>query len=104
MTEKEQVEGRNQTGDGVWTTWTAVLRHSHCAGTRRYGPPRLGIPLQPLQIRPHVGCVLIAKIAVFLQRLINDAFQFGGTSRLKRISGGGSESRIALKMTPELSP
>jgi len=33
------------------------------------------IPLQSLQIRSHVGCVLVAQVAIFLQRLVDDVFQ-----------------------------
>ena len=34
------------------------------------------VALQSLEVGPYVGRALIAEIAVFLQRLVDDAFQF----------------------------
>ena len=38
----------------------------------------VGVPLQPLQIRPHVGGVLVAQVAILFQCLIDDIFQARG--------------------------
>jgi hypothetical protein len=57
-----------------------------------------------LEIGSHIGGVLIAQIAVFLHRFVDDPFQFGRNITIETNRGGGSESRMALKMTPELSP
>ena len=60
----------------VWANLrAALLCHRHRPGTRRCRPPRFGIPLQPLQVGAHVGGVLVAQVAVFLQRLVDDLFQ-----------------------------
>ena len=64
----------------------------------------LGIAFQPLQVGPHVRGVLVTKISVFLQSLIDDAFQFDGKSGFSRTADVGVPSRMALKITPELSP
>ena len=55
----------------------ALLRHRYRAGTRSDGSPRLGIPLQPLQVGSHFRRALVAQIAVFLQGLVDDVFQLG---------------------------
>ena len=68
-------------------------------------PARFSIALQALQIGAHVGCVLVAKIAVLLQRFENDALQVWPADRgLRRTGGGGTQLRMDSKMTPELSP
>src|SRR5215472_1908097 len=36
----------------------------------------VGVALQPLQIGSNIRCVLVAQVLVFLQTLIEDAFQF----------------------------
>ena len=51
--------------------------HSRRARACRRKVPTLRVALQPLQIRSHVGCVLITQIAVFLQSLVDDLFQLG---------------------------
>ena len=74
MTEMEQAQARNRmlaTAVGLHLR-AAFLRDGHRARTRRYGSSRLCIPLQPLQVGSHVGGVLIAQIAIFLQRLVDD--------------------------------
>src|SRR4029077_20937130 len=37
-------------------------------------PARIGIALQPTQIRADVCCTLVSQVAVLLQRLLNNAF------------------------------
>ena len=64
--------------------------HRHRARACRRTASALGVPLQPLQIGSHVGCVLIAQIAVFLQRLVDDSSSFGGTSGFSRTGGDRS--------------
>ena len=44
------------------------------------------VALQPLQFRPHLGGVLVAQIAVFFQRPVDDALQF---CRQVRVQGCG---------------
>ena len=39
---------------------------------------RIAIALQPLQIGAQFGSALVAQLAVFLQRLVDDALQFIG--------------------------
>ena len=63
---------------------------------------RFGVPLQPLQVGAHVGGVLIAQIAVFLQRLDDDVFQFGRHIVIQPTAGGPVQNR--LEDDPELSP
>ena len=38
---------------------------------RRMKPPRLQIPLQPLQIRANLRCALISEVAILLQALVH---------------------------------
>ena len=71
----------------------AFLCDRHCAGTRSYGSSRLCVPLQPLQVGSHVGGVLIAQIAVLLQRLVDDPFQFGGHIGIQPHGGTGARFR-----------
>jgi hypothetical protein len=51
--------------------------HGHHPRTRDRNSPRFCIPLQPLQIRSYIGCVLVAKIAVLLQCLVDDVLCLG---------------------------
>src|SRR4051794_5560863 len=44
---------------------------------------RLSVPLQPLKVSPHLGSVLITKIAVLLQCFINDVFKSRGQVRVQ---------------------
>ena len=53
------------------------LWHGHIACACRKTVSPFGVPLYPLQIRSHVGCMLIAQIAIFLQGLVDDVFQLG---------------------------
>ena len=43
---------------------------------RCHGTTAVGIALQALQVGSHVGRALVAQVAVFLQRLVDDVFQF----------------------------
>ena len=66
-------------------------RHS-AAGRRRMRRQtrRFGIALQPLQIGAQIGRALVAQIAIFLQRLADDALQ------LRRDSGFSCDGRRRL--------
>ncbi len=46
-----------------------VLPYSGATGIR--------IALQPLQVGPHVGGMLVSHISILLQRLVDDVFQLG---------------------------
>jgi|SRR5579859_1421560 len=48
--------------------------------------------------------MLVSQTAIFFHALADDAFEFGRELRISRIGGIGARSRIALKITPELSP
>ncbi len=52
--------------DELTKTFKCFVHRRHTR-TRCRHVPALSVALQPLQIRPHVGCVLVTQIAVFLQ-------------------------------------
>ena len=60
--------------------------------------------LQALQIGPNFGGVLITYVTLFLQRLVDDSFQFGREVGIQPHGGSGARFRMALKITPEVSP
>ena len=71
----------------------------------RTRPPmaRIRFPFQPLQVGTHLRRALIAQLAVFLQCLVDDAFQFGGHvgiqphgGRRFRIQNGFEDDRGAI--------
>ena len=64
--------------------------HRYCARACRRTPSALEVPLQALQVRPHIGCVLIAQIAVFLQSLVDDLFQLRWGVRIQPHDGRGN--------------
>ena len=66
--------------------------------------PRICIALQPLQLRAHVRGVLIAQVAVFLQRLVDDPFQLRGDVRVQPHGRGRRAFRMASKIIAEVSP
>ena len=76
---------------------TATVRNSLLAS-------RLCVSLQPLQIRSHVRRALVAQVAVFLQRLVDDVFQLGRHIGIQPNRGSGDRIQYGLKITAELSP
>ena len=69
------------------------------------GTPGVGITLQPLQIRAQVSGVLIAKVAILLQRLVDDVFQFRRDVWVQTHGRHGwLRFRMALKINAEVSP
>ena len=54
--------------------WQARRRHRLVCN---HNSTRFRIPLQPAQVRLYLGCVLVAKIRVFFQCLVDDVFQLG---------------------------
>ena len=92
--EQGQTPGRRQFAGRRDTSGTG--RRHRSAGVR--------VALQPLQIGAHVRGVLVTQVAVFLQRLVDDALQLDGRSGFSRTGGVGSRSRIALKISAEVSP
>jgi hypothetical protein len=48
--------------------------------------------------------VLVAQAAIFFEALVDDPFNSAGRSGFRRVGEAGTLSRIALKITPELSP
>ena len=66
-------------GEGVHSHWRAELELA--AASVPLGPgraARLRLSLEAFQIGAHVGSVLVTQVAILLQRLVDDAFQFGG--------------------------
>ena len=45
----------------------------------------LRVPLQPLEVGAHFGGVLVSQFAVFLQRPVDDVFEFGGRQDLAEL-------------------
>ena len=67
----------------------------------------LCVPLQPLQIGADFGGVLVAKLAILFQTLVDDVFQFGRKVGVQPHRWRGRPVQngfMVLKMTPELSP
>ena len=58
------------------------------SAARSRDAPRVCIPLQPLQLRPHLGSMLITQVAVFLQPAIDDVFQPGRDLAIETDQGG----------------
>ncbi len=48
------------------------------SGAYRGGATRIGIALQPRQVGAQISGALVTQVAVFLQRLTYNAFEFGG--------------------------
>ena len=65
---------------------------------------RIRVSLQTLQFRPHIRGVLVAQVAVFFQRSVDDAFQFGGRSGFRRTGAVGARCKIAWKIRADVSP
>ena len=66
---------------------------------------RIGIALQPLQIRANIGGVLVAQLPVFLQRLVDDFFELWGKVGIQpHWRQLALRFRIASAITPEVSP
>ena len=66
-------------------TTRACCRHSSA----------LAVALQPLQIGANICGVLVAQIAILLQRLVDDLFQFRRNFPVQLGGGTGSRFRIA---------
>ena len=73
--------------DGDLRVGTHQRRRARRAGWRRGrgrhrigggAAPGVGVALQPCQVRPQLGGVLVAQVAVFLQRFGEDLFDLGG--------------------------
>jgi hypothetical protein len=64
-----------------------TLRDCHCPRTDRRAVPRFRLPLQSFEVGSHIRGTLIAQVAIFLQRLVNDPFEFGGQVRVQAHSG-----------------
>ena len=46
-----------------------------CGFVLDYFAPGIGVALQALQIGAHVGGVLVAQVAIFFERLVDDVFE-----------------------------
>ena len=57
---------------------TGIVGCRYRAGTCGYGTSGVGITLQALQVGADVGGVLVAEVAVFLQRFVDDVFELRG--------------------------
>ena len=101
---KNRVRRLRLDDSGRRTFGSALPCGGHRAGTRRLRS-RPSVALQPFQIGAHLRGALIAQLAVLLQRPVDDSFQLGWQIRVQP-NGAEPErrSRIALKITPELSP
>ena len=83
-------------------------RHSCCRTLLSVRPPSgrapcLRLPLQPLQIGSHLRRTLVAQVAVLLQRLVDDVFQFGrhvGFSRTGATGSGSGSPRKSSRSFP----
>ena len=97
---------RHGSGRGAAACAAAPRPNSQSAPRPSLPPPEsaLRVPLQPLQVGSHVGGVLIAQIAVFLQRLVDDVFQLRRQVGIQPNRGSGARFMMASKITPELSP
>ena len=62
-------------------------------GARGNDTPGVGIPLQPLQLCPHLFGALVTQLPVFLQRSVDNVFQFGRDVAIKPDRG----RRIAIQ-------
>ena len=107
MTEMEQPQAEEpDAGDGCWRDLRAAfLCDCHRPRTSWYAAPRFRFPLQPLQVGAHLRGVLVAQVAIFLQRLVDDVFQLGRKVGIQPHRGNrvrDSESR--RRSPPELSP
>jgi 4-diphosphocytidyl-2-C-methyl-D-erythritol kinase len=56
---------------GLRPAWTGKSARPHIP---RFHTARLGVPLQALQVGSHVCGALVAEVAIFLQRLVDDGF------------------------------
>jgi hypothetical protein len=63
---------------------SGAFRHDwNCFGTRGRTTARVRFAFQPLQVGSYFGCTLMAQVAIFLQRLVDDAFQLSGNVRVQ---------------------
>jgi len=83
-----QAQGRNRMLGRRWATGKPLSVRASPRRNWQLWLVHVGISLQPLQVGPHFRRALIAQIAVFLQSLVDDVFQLGGISRLKRMAVG----------------
>src|SRR5207249_7971749 len=74
-----------------------ILCCRHGPRTGNSHPPRVCIPLQPLQISPHLRRALIAQVPILLQSLVDDVFQFGRKVGIEPDRGSGSAIQNRLK-------
>ena len=63
------------------TTMPDSCATGNAPGTGRDCAPGIGVALQALQIGAHVGRVLVAQVAILLQRLVDDVFQLRTADR-----------------------
>lgn len=74
---------------------------SCCARTVRKDCRRTGVrfrvALQPLQVSFHLGCTLIAQVAILFQSLVDDAFEFDGQIGIQAERGRGSTIQDAVE-------
>ena len=66
--------------------------------------PVFRVPFQTQQVRAHLCRTLVAQAPILLQRLVDDVFQLGWHIGIQPTVEVGVPSRMALKITPELSP
>jgi hypothetical protein len=77
-----------------------AFRHDwNCFGTQGRTVARVRFAFRPLQVGSYFGCTLIAQVAIFLQRLVDDAFQLSGNVRVQAHCRCGLGLRIALKIS-----
>ena len=71
----------------------------------RDGGVRCGLPLESLQVGTHLGRALVAHVAIFFERLVNDLDKFlAEAQEIAAVADGGCLFRIASKITAELLP
>ena len=78
-----------------------AARRCHHTRTRGWHSPCLRVPLQPLQVGSHLRGMLIAQVAVFLQRLVDDVFQLRRNIGIQPNRRTAARFRMASKIIPK---
>jgi len=64
---------------------------------RELCPARFCLPLQAFQVGTQISSMLVAQIAILLERLVNDPFQFGGQVGIQPYRGHGRLVQDGIK-------
>ena len=80
------------------TSWCACCVRAH--GDRVWSE----VAFEPLQIGEHFCRALISQVAIFFERLLDEAFQLGRNVIISRTAAAGSFIRISWKTTAGVLP